>query len=664
MNWRRQFLENEQRLISTLGDWVPPCNDRLLEGAERLVRREILRDADGQWRPADLTQLDWSGESAPNPYVGHVTLMQLRMLIPLAAAYRATGDERFAQSAREYIEAFFDVHPMTDPWTPVSYDGPTSFPGRIGVTRQAGWLGTLSAFEGSKAFDDDFFMRIIDASRCMLAYLSNHVYPGRNIRILHGDMLLLNGLRLAFLPEAEAWREKGVHILNDAVNRQLLPGGADMEGAPEYHCDVMYVLTPLWKLAQAYPELSLHISNEKLAGMFDYALAVTRPDGALTSMNDTSYMPPRGDFHHHVLHHRHEFFQDAGLPEEMPPTCRHFADVGQIFLRDNWGPDATYITFDATTRHGWHWHPSRNAIQLFANRRALLIDPGYPFHNSNWPAYGNSTAHHSTLNLNGFDQSHVGAWARLRQAPGYDLAEGLYGGGYWPTKGNTHGAGVFGEHHRALLWIRGRCVVVFDQLMTMPEPGEEMTIESVWQLSEGDVELRDEGRAAVTCHPDSNLLLLFPLMTEGMQATVHKGEREPVMRGWVPGNMHVNYTPAPMVRLHARECEPAKCHLATVLIPFTGTEAPAVRVSALRPGIDFADRTPGQLDIYWPDGSRDFLLWTGRIEEAIDTYRDIDTDAALLHLQFDADGQFIKGLTVDATYLKCDKVDMERVVRM
>jgi hypothetical protein len=589
-------------------------------------------------------------------------LMRFGLLSPLASAFRKTADERYARSARQHIEAFLRAYPVAEGWSPPPDDGATSYPARIGSTRAAGWLGTLPAFLGSQAFDDEFFETIVEASRICLSYLMENIYPGRNIRILHGDVLLLNGLRLSFLPESEAWREMGVRILNDAVERQLLPDGADMEGSPEYHCDVMYVLAAIWKLARAYPGLELRVPGEKIAAMFEYALAATRPDGALTSLNDTGYNPPQGNFGDHVARARSEFLQGAGLPERTPPPCRHFPEVGQVFLRDDWGPEATYVTFDATIRRGWHWHPSRNAIQLFANRRALLIDPGYPFQNEKFPAYGHKTAHHSTLNLNGWDQSHALARARLRQAPGYDLVEGLYIGGYWAKVDASHGEGIFGEHHRSLLWIRGRCIVVIDQLHTILEPGRTPTVESVWQLSEGEVGLGEDGRSAVTGHPDSNLLLLFPLVHDGMRLAVHKGEWAP-MRGWVPKLQGVCYTPAPMVRLYGEAGDPWKVHLAMVLIPFEGTDAPQVKAHALAPGTQFADRTAGRLDLEWPDGSSDLIVWTGRLEEAIDRQRGVDTDAGLVHLQFDRAGGLIGGLAVDGHFLRCDAVGKGDLIR-
>jgi hypothetical protein len=187
----------------------------------------------------------------------------------------------------------------------------------------------------------------------------------------------------------------------------------------------------------------------------------------------------------------------------------------------------------------------------------------------------------------------------------------------------------------------------------MPERGKELTVESVWQLSEGEARLGDDRRSAVTANPDSNLLLLFPLVLEGTEIAVHTGDPSP-MRGWVPGPGRLRYIPAPMVRLWSRHLELWKAHLVTVLVPFAGADAPRVLARAARPGIEFADRTAGRLDLQWPDGSSDVVIWSGRLEEAIDRQRGVDTDAGLVHLQFDPAGRLVQGLAAEASFLLCE----------
>jgi len=649
---REQFLENAARLIAALGDFVPPWTPATLEQADHAVAGEVAPAADGvTYARIGFDAIDWTGAGSYNRETVEMALLRFHMLTPLASAFRQTGDERYAQAARRWIEAFLRDHPIVEDWKPAPNDGPTQYDLRVGCADNAGWLGTLPVFLRSQAFDDAFFEVVVGASRAHLAYLYDHVYPNRNIRFLHGDVLVTNGIRLAFLPESAKWRERGVRIINDAVQRQILPDGAHIEATPGYHAGVTGMFAQMGRLARGFPELGLAVPAERVAAMYDYALATCRPDGAISSIGDTRYVASRRPADSGVRSARAAFRAEAGLPDTLPPPCQTFPAAGQVFLRDKWGPDATYLTFDATTRRSWHWHPGRNSITLFANGRALLVDTGYPFKTEDFPACGQRTSQHSTLNLNGWNQSYSSAQVRVRQAPGYDLIEGLYDGGYWLQPSYSHGAGIYAEHHRAVLWIRGRCFVVLDQMLVTSDEENKPAVECVWQLSEGPAALDEAGRRAVTGHPDGNLLMLFPLTPPGTVASLHVGERGP-MRGWLPIDWGRRCIPAPMIRLVAQCYSPWNANLATVLVPFAGETEPEVAAEAETFDVAVGDRALCRLDLRWADGTGDRLIWARRLGHAIDQWCEVDTDASLVHLRLDADGNQVSGLAVDGSFVE------------
>jgi hypothetical protein len=399
------------------------------------------------------------------------------------------------------------------------------------------------------------------------------------------------------------------------------------------------------------PELGLAITTDMISRMHDYAVACTLPNGTITPMHDSRGGLQMGARRNEMMERRAAFRSTAGLPAELPPPSRLFPDAGQVFLRDRWGEEGTYLTFDATTRRSYHWHPSRNTIQLYAHGRALLVDSGYPFAKPDFPAYGYRTREHSTLNLNGWDQSPARAQLSYRSVPGYELVEGLYEGGYWPISNHSHGQGIYAEHHRTLLWIRDRCIVVLDHLSTTSEAGRKPTLESVWQLGPGPVKLQPEQKKAVTQHPDSNLLMLFPLQPKGMQMSLHEGERDPY-RGWLALDWGERYTAAPQIRLHAEKYDPWNADLVTVLVPYRGTTEPGLTAQATEPSLDPNARSPGKLLLRWADGSSDELYWTHRLNTAIGEQDGFDSDAALVHLQRRANGTLDRGLVVNGSYIR------------
>ena len=641
-----------RRLAAVLGDGVPEWSPAVKDQAEHAIEGEIYLSPDGLWTRIDFDRVDWNARDTVNPAHIIMVLRRFHMLGPLAAGYRASADERYARAARRYIEALLRDDPPVDDWAPVPGDGATQYDIRVGV-----WLVAMSDFRESPAFDEAFMARMIQAVRANMRYLVKNVFPDRNIRFWHGHVLLLTGLRLAGLPEATGWFQQGRGIVNDAVRRQLLPDGAHMEASPGYHGCVLRTVEVLWRLARAMPELGLYAPTERLAGMHDYQLAATRPDGAGISLHDSGYVPAVVTPHSSVRDARAAFQREAGLPERMPEPCVWFPHASQAFIRDDWTAESSYLTFDAATRRSFHWHPSRNSITLFAHGRALLVDPGYTFATERFPQYGHRTAHHSTVNFNGWDQSESRAWMRVAQADACTLVEGLYDGGYWPLENYSHGAGVFGEHHRTLLWLHRRFGVVLDHARHTCVEGHKPDIESCWQLSEGPAECDPATRQVVTRHERGNLLMHLPLVLAGTVISLHEGEREP-MRGWLPIEWGRKCIPAPLVRAVAPSYDPWHGDMASVLIPFAGAAPPRVEVSATGPEAVNDSRRAGCLRVDGEDGGRDLFVWTRRLEHAIDRQHGLSTDASLVHLRLNASGAVEGGLLVDGTFCGFEGADL------
>ncbi len=630
------------RLVAAMGDEVPAWSPEVRDKADHAVEGDVCRRPDGSWVRIDFDRVDWDGLESGNPQELAMVMRRFYMLFPLISAYRATGDERYPRVARRYIEAFLRDHPYSGDWKPGPGDGDTQYDIRAGV-----WLTALAGFSRSPSFDDAFAGRIVEAVCVSLRYLAGHIRPNRNIRILHGKTLLLGGLRLAALPEAAGWLAQGREILNDAVRRQILPDGAHMEATPGYHEGMLKSVRKLWALAHAMPELGLQVPTERVAAMYDYLLAATRPDGDVISLHDSRYVGV-SELEGPVRESRAAFRRAAGLPGDLPPACAGFPHAGQAFLRDDWTAESAYLTFDAASSRSFHWHPCRNSVTFFAHGRPLLVDPGYPFETPQFPRYGHRTAHHNTVNFNGWNQCASPAEFRMEAAPGYALVEGLYGGGYWPDQGGGHGEGIFGEHHRALLWIRGRFGVVLDHVHHTSGAGRKPSVEACWQFAEGPVTCDPRTGRVVTRHKHGNLLLAFPVTLPGAKLTVHEGERDP-MRGWLPVEWGGACVPAPLVRMTVPALDLWHGDMATLLIPYAGAEPPATRMSGSAPDTAIDTRRAGHVRMEAADGTSDLLVWTRRLAHAIERQHGVRTDGSLVHLRLDARGAVTGGLLVDGT---------------
>ena len=634
---RERILSNARELSEATGGpdlWMRRVNE---DAAEKAVAGEIgFRHLGTRYVPVGRSSIDWSA-----PQITHqewpAQLNRFFQLAPLAAAYRGGGDERYAEAARDYVAEWIAAHPVREGWRIAPYDNTLNL-----SIRMMTWLGSLPAFLESPAFDDELVDSIVRSASCQLGFLSEHLTPHHNWRIAQADSLLACGLRLAPMREAEGFRALGVRVLNDAFHRQVLADGAHDERNPGYHQWMNRVFEKYWRLGRKMPDLGLAMDASAIARMHDYALAHTRPNGSLNGIHD-SHGRDAGPRPETWGRARSAFLAEAGLLSEFPATSQNFRDAGQACWRDSWEEDAVYVVFDATTWGGGHCHLSRGGVQLHAYGRSLLVDPGTLTYERTDPmmAHCKSTRAHNTVSLNGWNQSFDDPTFRFVSAPGYDLAECRYAGGYWPgaytwSFADGPGRGIWGEHHRTLLWVRGRFLVVVDRV-THAEGGEPPSLECNWQFSAGEVSLDEAARAAVTRHDDGNVLVLMPVVPEGGELSLHAGEHDPP-RGWLGDG---GYVAAPQLCLSVRSA-PRSAGIVTVLVPFRGRAAPEVRATA-----DAA----GRVELAWGDGSTDALRWSPSLAHALGRAGEFDTDGALLHMTRGANGQVERGLVVDGTYV-------------
>lgn len=565
----------------------------------------------------------------------------------LGAAYHETGDERYAQAARA---RYLDLLRTRATRAQFSWDDLAH-----GIYA---FLGALHIFLRSPAFDEALTEKIVAAACDQLRWLSAEIHPARNLRNTSATALLCNSLRLAFLPEAQTWLEQGARVMSDAFFRQIAPDGSHLEAVPHYHYCTMGDLLRAFRLARCVPELKMPAPAERVAAMFDYLAAATGPTGWVTGIHDGPCEPAvglHGQGVADILRERAAFRQALGLPARPLPTVQRFPQANQIFLRDDWTPEATWLSFDAAPCWSYHWHPARNAIQLRAFGRMFLVDPGrFSYTDRTWGGLAMPTRSHNTLNLNGWNQAETEAVLRHQTAPGYEVVTGLYRGGYWPGRPwDSKGEGLYAEHHRTLLWIKERCLVVIDHLLCQSEAERKPDVESNWQFGEGPLTVDAARGLAYTGFDDANVLMLFAFQPADAAWSVHEGEREP-LRGWLPRKFESVYVPAPQLTLTLPRRDPWNTDLVTVLVPYRGTARPALTVArTVDPEHTTRQYDPGygMVSLRWGDGTRDDLLWTRRLETALDVREGMTTDAGLVHLRRAADGRVTGGLAVEATYL-------------
>lgn len=627
-----QLVENERRLTAAWGPPVPRGVVATPNAAERAL--ESMREA------------------VASRQHGRDSWLTL-----LAAGYEATHDERYADAARALWVIWLDNEPLQNSrWLPKGRLDPLMIPHRLGDTECDGWFGALPVFCTSNRFDEAFIARIVDHARAQLDYLCDHLYVARNMRMTQGDGLLTQGLRLAFLPEATRWRETGRRIVAESLAHQFNADGGSIEATGWYHFICMNMALRFHRLGKAMPELGLHIDPQVLAKGFDYLSALVQPDGNLAIIGDcTSPLPyhgsplkqqeqPQRGTLAQVNERRASVLRELGMNADLPPTSQIFPHTAQAMLRSDWSDAATYLTFDATRRSGYHWHPARNAIQIFHHGKRMLSDPGRMSYDATPErTYAVSTRGHSTINFNGWNQSDAPSDISLRCEAGFDLVTGYYAGGYWPGMGAGIGPGIYGTHHRTMLWVRGRFVIVLDHVAHQAMPGHKPTIECNWQFGIGSARFDADTNRVITNHDGVHLLALPALYPDGTTFSLHSGDVNP-HRGWCADDKD-QPQPAPMLHMRVEQYDPWNADFATVFVPFVGTQPELDVARVARPEQTGA----GHVTLRWCNGETDEVWWTRQLTSAIGRHDGIDTNAAFVHARLDASGRAIRTLVVDGT---------------
>jgi hypothetical protein len=593
-----------------------------------------------------LKDIDWSG--------GHIhhqewsaQLNRFFHLRPLAAAWRATGEERFAQVARSYIEDWLRGDNYATATALRKGDNTLNMSIRLGSSHHGGWGAALPVFLSSPAFDDAFVGRVLESMAAQADFLMRHLTAAGNWRISQLDALAFTALRFPFLPNASRLLEAGIAGLRNAFATQFLPDGVHIERTPGYADWMTDVAADYLELARMFPEADAGVDARRLVRSLDYGA-----QSELFGVNDAGARvadPPQ------LARLRRRAAVVAKLALDAPgepPLDQVFPDAGQVFSRTAWKPGADYLAFDASTWGGGHSHLSRLSFVFRSGGRMLVGDPGILTYEMSDPrgAYGKSTAAHSTLNLGGRNQS--GADAQLLRTAfgeGCALIQARYQGGYWDgiyewsfRKGR--GAGVWGEHERILFWVKGEYVLVLDAMTA--DAGQE--IRNCWQLgpaSPWSHEARDLAWWSGT--GETNLSLQMVAAPEGTSMQCFEGSRQP-LRGWI-GSSDGNDTAAPLVEFRYPSRQGAAVASAVLLWPYRGPARPRCEV---RGGETLSRGAIRHLEIALPDGSIDRIAWSAGLALPVDDARPFVTDAPFVWQRSGGDGAALRTFRLGGSYLR------------
>ena len=331
------------------------------------------------------TPIDWD----TNPFPDREWILQFHRftwLPSLAAAWRETADERYAQEWAGEINAW--VEHMHTPERMKSHPGWRDLEV---ASRMLTWGKTFEAFLNSPACDGFTLVNFLYSLKIHGDRMAA-LFPGGRLPENCGNWQVyeLEGLLVvaALFPEyraREAWAALAIDCIGRIQSRVMLPDGVINEYIPSYHMAYPAQFLQFQRLCDRYNFKTSFPSDyrDRIARSVTAVVLWCHPDGTAPVFGDAWLRDCRG----WVGQFLREFpdrddwrwFATAGR-EGKAPALRNYdlPDAGYYMLRTGWGPDDLFVVLKNTQPISSMWHNQEDNLtfEFSAYGERLMTDSG------------------------------------------------------------------------------------------------------------------------------------------------------------------------------------------------------------------------------------------------------------------------------------------------
>ena len=246
--------------------------------------------------------------------------------------------------------------------------------------------------------------------------LGNHLFTNAKALVFAG--LFFSG------KDAKIFLEKGLKIINQELNEQILNDGGNFERSPMYHAIFLEDLLDLINIAKVYPknvpknQLSKWVKTSK--NMFRWLEIMTHPDGEISFFNDSAFgVAPS-------LNELRKYAKRLGLNLNSFKLAKitHLQDSGYIRIKSK---DALALLDVAPIGPDYipaHAHADTLSFELSLFNQRFIVNSGTSeYKDSTIRHYERSTKAHNTIEINNENSSEVWSIFRVaRRAFPFDLS--------------------------------------------------------------------------------------------------------------------------------------------------------------------------------------------------------------------------------------------------
>lgn len=425
----------------------------------------------------------------------------------LLYAYYLTKDSAYAEKVTAELENWIDTCPppevsLEDAAAKDCFSAMTPWRTlELGIRANRSWNLALQLLCGLPCFSLQLYQKMMISfyqQACVLYRLCPRLWPhaDHNHYLTECLGLLEISCLCDFMVDAPVWRAHAIQELERCANVQILAGGGQIEGAPNYHNECQFQMTYSIFLAKRY---GIHFSTQyedNVRSMWNRSLYTARPDGCEVPWGDSDGRPlvfRAALFHYRAFNDiapsilavkyfgREQFFSELknliwcipkvdklldalnrGLSVSEPSRLLHDQSLKQVMMRTGWSSDADSVFFSARSPiHNDHAHIDPNAFELYSHGYAVMPDPGrFTYREGGDRHYYKSTEAHNTVTVNGRDAfAYQGTWAYGPQKEGGILSAGEVDGALYAC--GFHNNYEPAVHYRVLI-LHPEMLAVFD----------------------------------------------------------------------------------------------------------------------------------------------------------------------------------------------------------
>ncbi|MCH8295234.1 alginate lyase family protein [Candidatus Poribacteria bacterium] len=546
-----------------------------------------------QWGPYEAAsygkEMDWEWD--PRGDIEWVAaIYRFYWANPLADAFAATQDEKYARAFVELTSDWIAKHPLEN--HEKTHPVYTSWRGFAWLDIQTGIRATqlctvFRTLVHAEAFTPEFL-------GVLLASLYDHQTKTEKIPmgVVHNKAVFEQRgfVNVAFtfreFKDSVRWMELALGRTRENLLAQTTSDGVQREWSGGYH---LGVLRDAVEIMERMESMEIEVPadyRERVQKMYDYIFAIATPDlgfpmfgdcgRPIRDSGDRSRLPLYstllgatellGD----VKYAARAKLARTNLPKQKSYA---FAEAGMYVMRNDWGAEQIYFALHCSPPAiSGHDQPDNGTFELYAYGRWLMPDTGfYTYgHDPDGRAWHRQTRVHQTLTLDGQDSTEAPKQRLWQTSSRFDVL----------TVENRSYTNLI--HRRTVWFVDKSFFVLLDE--AIGHVAGELSLH--FQLAPGDAQINLEEKWARTTFEDANILV----WTEAKSpVSLHEEE------GWFAWE-YGSRQPRKAFRYQHEKTAPAA--FLTLLVPYRGREVPTVSATLREEFEVGADRVALEVEVF------------------------------------------------------------------